>query len=139
VTCTTVSGKNYSDDGDTRVSDGHYTASRICDITSEKIKFFTVKTVRTLNDSSYNLINNSDCLHYCDVNTGNFFIFLLQFNTLHTSHSNNQSPVHYFGLIHFILQTQICAVLCITSFSYPRQKPKFPTHRQNKLNTTFTI
>jgi hypothetical protein len=110
-----------------RVPDGHYTASRICDITSEKIKFFTLKTVRTLNDSSYNLINNCDCLHYCDVNTGNFFIFLLQFNTLHTSHSNTnilctsysntQNPVHYFGLIHFVLQTQTHTVLCITSCS----------------------
>lgn len=77
--------KNYSDDED-RVPKRHSTARRICDITSEKIKFFTVKSVRTLNDSSYNLINNSDCLHYCDVNTGSFFIFLLQFNTLHTSH-----------------------------------------------------
>jgi hypothetical protein len=96
--------------------------------------------LKGLKDSSYNLSNNSDCLHFCEVNTANFFIFLLQFNTLHTSHSNinilcnshsnTQNPVHYFGIIHFILPTQTCTVLCITSCTYPRPKTKTWTFSQ---------
>ena len=106
--------------------------------------------MRILNDSSYNLIKNCHCLHYCDVNTGNFFIFLLQFNTLHashsntnilhTSHSNTQNPVHYFGLIYFVLQTQTYTVLCITTCSYPRQKPKLShTHTEQIENNIYNL
>lgn len=153
MTCTKVSGKNYSNDED-RVPNRHYTASKICDITSEKTKFFTVKSVKTLNHSSYNLINNRlPPLLWCQY-WEFFHIFtlvqytsyitlehskpcaLLWFNILHTSHSNMQNPVHYCGLIRFIFQTQTRTVLCITSCSYPRtqdKKPKFSNTQTEQI------
>jgi hypothetical protein len=47
-----------------------------------------------------------------------------------------QSPVHYFSLIHFILHTQTCTVMFITSCSYARPKTKSYTFPHTQTEQT---